>query len=179
MKRRIFLALPVPVAVQKSLTFYKSSFHNPDFRWVRPENYHITISFFGEQEEQGIKRCTEAFSRIIPTLSAFTLLFDQVTLAPPKKHPTMLWSAYKSSPAFSQLVTIVEETASEYMSFPDKREGHLPIPHITLARFKAAMATTISPLHLDSLQVSECILYESRKDVEGYLYQTLQTFHFI
>lgn len=178
MQRRIFLAFPVPTKITKSLSTYASAIQQEEFRWVKPENYHITISFFGEQEDTLIPQVTEKLRELISSIGPFVLTFNTIAKAPPHKTPTMLWAEYHSSETFTGLVRAVEKTTATIMSYPDKREGQTPIPHITLVRFKHTLPEDIPQIDLQPIRATTCILYESRKTDAGSTYTALEEFSF-
>lgn len=178
MKRRIFLALPVSPKIRESLTHYIGSISEPNYKWVNPQNYHVTITFFGEQEESVIPKIVPLLHKTILALPPIELTFNRIASAPPEKIPTMLWAQYHSQQPFSELVTQVEETTAQIMTYPDKREGQTPIPHITLARFKHLSSSLIPQISLDPLKSTSCVLYESEKTESGHTYTILEEFSF-
>ena len=69
---RAFLALPLKIdqSLQKACTQLKDQFSGEKLRWVRLENMHLTIRFFGDIEEEQIDDIADvihAALREVPT----------------------------------------------------------------------------------------------------------------
>jgi 2'-5' RNA ligase len=176
MKTRLFLGFPVPRPIQVSLAQYSQALLFPELRWVKPENYHITISFFGEQEHAKIEEISDVISSVTTQSAPFTFHFDGITLAPPKKQPSMIWAQYQSTETFTKLVRSIEKALSNSFTFTDQREGHEPLPHITLARFRNLSTRNLPQIELDSLHVTEAVLYSSQKTETGSVYTQITSF---
>lgn len=177
MQKRIFFAFPVPTAIRTSLEFFKDSVGGERVRFVKPENYHITLSFFGEQEASFIPQLVKVVTPIFSETPAFTLSFDRIALAPPQKKPTMIWAEYQRHPEATNLAREIETTAAQVFDFPDRRQGHEILPHITIARFKGPSPEVLPQIKLDALIMKECNLYESTSTLDGLTYVPLYTFH--
>lgn len=176
MAKRLFVGIPVPHSIQKSLRIYTEALPRDIIRLVKPENYHITISFFGEQDGSNVGNISAVISEVTSSVSPFVLSFDRITLAPPKRPPSMIWASYKSNKEFSRLVSAIEEQLKPLIEFGDKRNGHAPIPHITLARFKNAVIDPLPPVELDSITVNSISLFESKLTENGLIYTELEKF---
>lgn len=174
MQSRLFIALPVPEAIKQSLTHYSEAFPGSDLRWVMPSNYHMTVSFFGEQEAGLIPQITYVMRKVAGDTPAFQLRFKAISPAPPGKKPSMLWAEYETNHAFSTLVSEIEEGLRKILTFSDKREGQIPIPHITLVRFRTWTPAALPQITLDSVSATSIVLYKSEHTGEGRIYSPLE-----
>ena len=102
-----------------------------DFRWVRPENIHITLRFLGDIEEEQAA-AAEALLRTGEDVPAFDILIDRFGVFPHLKRPNVLWAGPSETP---EPLVEFEASLSRYLveaGFPSA-EG-LFHPHLTLAR---------------------------------------------
>ena len=175
MKTRLFLGIPVSDhhkrLVTKSVLPLQTLY--PDFRWIHPNNYHITVSFFGLLEEEKVTELQEAISDVAKNCTAFTLKSERFAWAPPKKLPRMLWELFQESEEFNELIRQTEEKVGSLIILPDYRKSHAPLPHITLARFAPTeMADSLPEMH-DAFRIEKIVLFESKLQSTGSEYRTL------
>lgn len=176
MAQRLFVGIPVPISIQKSLTVYTRSLPQDNIRFVKPENYHITLSFFGEQDEKKIGDISKILQEITSSVMPFILLFDRISFAPPKQQPNMIWANYQKNYDFTEFVNRVEQAITSIITFADQRNGHAPIPHITVARFKHFVLPELPQIALDAIPVSSVSLFESKLTDNGPIYTELDQF---
>lgn len=176
MLKRLFIGIPVPKSVQASFESYTQAITSDTIRFVKPENYHITVSFFGEQDEAKIEEIGRAIQEVTNTISPFRLEFNKVTLAPPKKPASMIWAQYQTNQVFTEFVATIEKTLRGIIEFKDQRDGNAPIPHITLARFKNATISSLPQITLDPIEVTTVSLFESKLANNGPIYTELEQF---
>jgi 2'-5' RNA ligase len=176
MAKRIFLGIPVPESIQHSLAIYTQTIAADSLRFTKPENYHITVSFFGEQEEERIPEISQAITTVLHSIAPFTISFDAISFAPPKREPSMIWALYTQIAPFTNLVDEIEEAVRKVLPYADKRNGHVPLPHITLARFRHTPLQTLPQIQLDPIQVEKLSLYESKRTEAGLSYVILEEY---
>ena len=105
-----------------------------DFRWVRPENIHITLRFLGDIEEEQAA-AAEALLRTGEDVPAFDISIDRFGVFPHLKRPNVLWAGPSETP---EPLVEFEASLSRYLmeaGFPSA-EG-LFHPHLTLARCRS------------------------------------------
>ncbi len=188
MKKRLFLGIPIPDTIKNKLTEIQQSLTTgdlppsrqgkPPIRFVSKDNHHITISFLGSTEEEYIPKISDSLNRLIKNMSPFSLVFKDITFAPPDKTPRMIWAEFEKNSHFEDLVSSVDSSLRKY-SQTDYRAGLKPIPHITLARFKNIddiKKKKFKKQQIPDLVVSEFSLYESRLSPNGPSYLSIQRF---
>lgn len=149
----------------------------PNFRWIPPLNYHITVSFFGPIEEEKVPDMKAAVSDVGKNSTAFSLKSERFAWAPPTKLPRMLWELFQESEEFNELIRQTEKKVGELIAIPDYRKTHAPLPHITLARFAPAeIADSLPEMH-DAIRVEKIVLFESILQSTGSEYRTLADIH--
>lgn len=164
MKRRIFLGIPVPEKIKKDLVSGLSYLREiyPTYRFVESENYHVTVSFFGEIEEERIPDLLEVLEKVTKNYPSFSLQSKEIITAP-AKNPRMLWASCSENIEFNTLVGTVEREVCKLTPLPDYRKGQNPHPHITLAKYKSkgAQINTFPKLNI-SFDVKGLSLFESK-----------------
>lgn len=173
-KRRVFLGIPVPAPLSQEInSFIKPGGNTGKVRWVPHWNYHLTTCFIGDTPQRKIPEILKKTKEITANHHAFTLRYDSLDFAPPKR-PYMIWAKYKKNDAFSTLSKDLLEVLK-----PGKELKYEPIPHITLARFKKLKYHERPNLEKESkagdIQVKELVLWESILTETGALYNALES----
>ena len=125
---RLFVALELPEVVADALTVLQSGIEGA--RWVRPENFHLTLAFIGETDRHGFSAALDALSTI--EAPAFDMRLSGAGMFGDKK-PHALWMGVAASLELVHLQAKVE-TALRRANFNlEKRKFK---PHVTLAYLK-------------------------------------------
>lgn len=101
------------------------------WRWVPPENVHVTLHFLGEISEER----TGALVRCLgPELEvpAFDVDIDQLGQFPPAGRPRVLWAAVGGGR--DALVRLQEATGARLAAEGFPADDRPFVPHLTLAR---------------------------------------------
>lgn len=180
MSERLFLGIPVSQSIQTELSRYQTTVGNLDahVRWTPPKNYHVTVAFFGEIESEKIQPLSHVIEESLQDIDPFTLKYESVVFAPPKKRPRMIWATFNSH-EYTDMVHTVEKRIGEELELPDYRKSHAPIPHITLARFRTAShipGTKLPDADIDNFEANSCYLFTSTLTPEGPIYTPTREF---
>ncbi len=125
---RLFVALEIPEIVSDALTFIQSGVEGA--RWVRPENFHLTLAFIGETDRHGFSAALDALAGI--EAPACELRLSGVGVFGDKT-PHSLWAGVAASPELTHLQAKVE-AAMRRAGFDIERRKFAP--HVTLAYLK-------------------------------------------
>lgn len=158
---RLFIAVWPPEEVAAELTALHRK-DQPGVRFVRPENWHITLRFLGEAEP----------NEVIDALG-------ETTLAPARAHvgPAVDVIAERALVipvgGLDTLAARVTERTSKIGEPPRKRFTG----HITLARVQSRfpMPRALGSLVSAEFEVEEIALVQSRLDPQGARYKTIET----
>ena len=168
---RLFAALPLSPECVERLTKFRLRWNLPQdgLRWSPPEQWHITLGFFGDIEESYV-HCLERRLQQLTT-PAPVLIFEGLDLFAAKG---ILVAAICPSPALSRLHEEVADCG---------KACHIPIesrpfrPHVTLARSKGkkgnASLQQLAKPQLPTLgpelrwTADECLLLESLLRPQG------------
>ncbi|MEM7660098.1 MAG: RNA 2',3'-cyclic phosphodiesterase [Bacteroidota bacterium] len=171
--RRLFLGIPLPDFVEKSLLGWQETQPRlPGIKWVRHDQWHLTVYFFGGVEEEMMGNLESLIQLALREQKSFELSFQGWATAPPRKEPRMLWARYQRHPEFDGMVAKLRGLYQQIQ--PDLPSRFKPIPHVTLARLKTpdlAREITWPEKSLPNFQVKEVVLWESELTPEGPEYQ--------
>ena len=173
---RLFLGIPIPEPhCQQISRFVNEIPHQAGIRWVKPENYHVTLAFFGEVPAEMIHNLKEVLRVGLVNRSEFVLEFYTYSLAPSNQEPRMIWVRWKKNPNFQELSKKVNSFYKQLSSTHSFRKS--PMPHITLARLKSGVDWKALSLQkgeaLPILKVRKLVLWETRKHEDTVSYHPL------
>ncbi len=176
MRRRLFAGVAVEATdeLRRRATEWRQVLGGR-VRWVRMENLHLTVEFFGETEEEWIPRLEQALACAARAVSGpMDLALGKAGVYGSPRHPRVLWLGVESA-GLSELHARVQEALREAGWQPEERPYS---PHLTLGRFKAG-SVAFSPDRWPSfpdapvpgLPVRELILFESVRGPAGVSYE--------
>jgi 2'-5' RNA ligase len=158
---RLFIAVWPPEEVVADLT----ALHRKDqqgVRFVRPENWHITLRFLGDTEPREVIAALDGI-RLAPARAhlgrAVDVIAERALVVPVD--------------GLGELADDVIERTSHIGDPPRKRF----IGHLTLARVKSnvPMPRALGALFSAEFDVEEIALVQSRLDPKGAQYETIET----
>ena len=180
MRKRIFIAVGLPDETRAKIAGAVKRWQWLPIRWLKPENWHITVipPFYAEEGE--LERVKEAAAEAAASLRPFSLSFRSIILAPPGKKARMVWLYGKASSGLQGLKEALEEKISEEKMIPGfTKEGRQVLSHVTLARFEEgalqqieAKTSVLEELPM-GFEVRELAVMESRLKATGAEYNTL------
>ena len=145
-------------------------------RWVRPELYHVTIVFLGNQSPEAVDNIGEALQRATATVEAFPLHLTELRRLGGHEQ--------------GAIVAGVEDTTGRLQAVRKALDGELRaqaihfdakplVPHITLGRPRKGAGRIDLP-HVDlrdapPLDVSEVALFKSDLRADGPRYEVVAT----
>jgi len=178
---RVFSAFPLPDEVKQEIApfinYGMSKYSN--IKWVKPENIHITLFFFGELSAGDVSSIEEELSRLsegFPPISAANRGLGQF---PPKGAPRVVFS-----PLIEGEVECTRVYSAGYPLFNRKFElkGKRYTPHITLGRAKRGKNPGFPRedeffIKLNGFfEIERIILFESVLQSDGPVYNELSSF---
>ena len=163
---RIFTGLEVPENVAQSLSILRGGL--PGARWIDPENYHLTLRFIGDVDDQTALEVASLLGRVRRT--PFELRFDALSSFGGRR-PRAVIAALAQTPALMELQAEHERLMQRVGLEP---EGRKYTPHVTLARLRdsssrqvadyLATRAFLAPL---PFKVSRFVLFSSRASTGG------------
>ncbi|MDD3118503.1 MAG: RNA 2',3'-cyclic phosphodiesterase [Victivallales bacterium] len=174
---RLFTAIELPDAVKRQI----DALTPPDRVLVapRPEQRHLTLTFFGEIPAARLAEFRAALRRV--RVTPFQLRLDGSGCFPATTHPRVFWCGVATNHELSELKNRIDVAAAPLMPPSDIREF---IPHITLFRFKsrpaadllARLSTIYRTLTATTFPVAEFMLLASNLTPQGAIHTVMERF---
>ena len=148
-------------------------------RWVPQANFHLTLKFLGDIEENKIEPIAEALELVLRPFPRFTINAKDLGVFPDLKRPRVLWIGLEGKKLL-ELASKVE-TALDSLGFVPEKKGFKP--HLTVGRWR--QFDRASRKFLEELEkwqghefgestVAEVILFQSELRREGAIYHRLR-----
>ncbi len=130
---RIFTAIEIPEEAKVSIQKIISKIATMAIcKWVKKENLHITLKFFGEVESS--VPIEEALSKICEELQPFNISLSGLGAFPSKSRVKVLWvGVEEGKEKITELYKKIDDSC-EPLGFREKRKDFTP--HITIGRVK-------------------------------------------
>lgn len=169
MTLRLFTGIRIPAQLHERLEAMQSGV--PDAKWVKSENFHVTLTFIGDVEESRLEDLHDILAGIGGTPFPVTL---SGTGSFGAKAPKVLWAGLEPSP---DLEALQKKIAGRLDRGGFPIEARKYIPHVTLAYMRGATNTkdarlgswleATSPFLAAPFDVMEFTLIESRMGSGG------------
>lgn len=180
MVQRLFVGIELPDPLRQALAGIGLAYpagHWPTVRWHSPEALHVTLSFFGQAEEDTAAGIAAALQGLPDP--GVELSIQGVGYFGSEQKPTVLWAGVRPTVALMQLQQAVEQRLLPLGLQPDQRPYR---PHVTLARLKRggdelqAFLDRHARLVLPTFIVEHVCLYVSRGGSAGVHYEVIERF---
>lgn len=132
---RAFVAVKVPGQVADELENFLAELRPlAPIRWVRREQFHITLKFLGELERSVIEQVKDSLESI-KYFDPFTIELNHIGAFPNLNAPRVLWlGGEKGARELGRIAREVDEVLNEEAGL--EREGRKFRAHLTLARLR-------------------------------------------
>ncbi|MBN2041527.1 MAG: RNA 2',3'-cyclic phosphodiesterase [Spirochaetes bacterium] len=189
---RLFIALPFdeaefkeegytePGTLQHAHTYLKK--FNKELKVVTPENFHITLKFFGECNDKTAGKIMDNFQNIKALKRKLTYSLAGVGVFPNLKKADVIWAGLKTDESvITKLLNDIDFFASD-LGF--KKEKRKFVPHLTLARVRKGMSLneSLRQYIVENKETFYCestfkniVLFESKLNQDGAIYTELQS----
>lgn len=177
---RLFIAIQVPQYVKLCAGRVREQLRprGADIKWVEDNNYHVTLKFLGEVNEQEIMKLSQKLNKAAEQIKAFNLALSQPGAFPNLKRPRVLFLGLSGQvgPA-GKLGQRIDE-GLKGMGFKPDHKRHF---HLTLGRFRSdrklqdllSSLDNLAPIDNRPFPVREFHLMESRLSRKGPEYLVL------
>jgi 2'-5' RNA ligase len=163
---RLFTGLEIPPDVGQALSSLRGGL--PGARWIDPENYHLTLRFIGDVDDDIAQEVALMLGRVQRV--AFDLHFDGVTSFGGRK-PRAVVAAV---PPVQALLDVQAEQERLMRRIGLEPEGRKFTPHVTLARLRDASSFAVADylsargyFRTAPFRISQFVLFSSRNSVGG------------
>jgi RNA 2',3'-cyclic 3'-phosphodiesterase len=180
---RAFVAFPIPEMItiricdiQERLKSYRLP-----VRWVKPENVHLTLKFFGEISLSTINDIGKVLEDTVRVYAPLMFFIKGLGIFPNIKKPRVLWIGISGDIKPLSEIQANLETNLEKKGFA--KENRPFKSHLTLGRIKGDIypenlfdiLRSFSNFTSEPFEVKELVLYKSELNPSGALYTKLQT----
>ncbi|PMQ02221.1 MAG: RNA 2',3'-cyclic phosphodiesterase [Dictyoglomus sp. NZ13-RE01] len=135
--KRLFIAIDLPFEIKKKIDECKKTLEvniKHGVKWVELENYHFTIKFLGETQEEKIESISKIIEEISSEFKPFYISFKELGVFPNFKNPRVIWIGIDEGLDEMQNIFNTLEKRITKLGFPkDEKEFS---PHLTLGRVK-------------------------------------------
>ena len=174
---RAFVAVRVPGVAADALENFLSELRPlARVRWVRREQFHITLKFLGELEQGVIDEVIDALAPM-KSFTPFTVELNHIGAFPNLNSPRVLWlGGDKGAVELGRLAKRVNDVLYETAGL--ERESKKFTAHLTLARLKdsvlpEALVKRLGEVPVLSWECSELVLMKSLLTPQGPIYSQL------
>lgn len=172
MKKRLFFALNATDPLSTTfLPTYKKLRVNADqkdmtVKWVPLDNYHVTVTFLGEVDEEHIPALQACLQKACEETPPFALKVEDMGAFSSEHEARVLWLGIQNKRCLGEFKQRLEQVLEEKNLLPHVESREFK-PHLTFARLRnpCSVKDFMSPFRRKSfgkIQVSEIILYESK-----------------
>ncbi len=197
-KRRLFIAIPLSESAARSVKKIVNElerkfehFSDTKIRFMPRENWHITVSFLGSQNDIMLPAITSAIKKVSYAFEPPEIVFEKIdygplspkrsddSISPRSKEAKMIWlhTDQATSESIGKIKGALEDELAMH-AVPFQREARTFSGHITLARFPEGHQQATLPNIEKTLQFSfsapSIDLMESNLVKSGAEYNILQ-----
>lgn len=179
---RAFLAVDVASTARAALTALQNELQpsGGSWRWVPPENLHLTVRFVGAVEPAALDALSATLRRAVDGCRPFRYRLSGGGAFPSSRRARVVWVGVSPVPdELTHLHGVVEHAVREH-GFAAEARGFNP--HLTVARVKvpdesvALLIKTLRGSELGETAVSELVLFESELSSGGARYRAVHRF---
>ena len=163
---RLFIGLEIPQEIGQSLAMLRGGV--PGARWIDPENYHLTLRFIGDVDDDTAHEINSMLERV--RRRSFELRLDGLTSFGGRK-PRAIVATAAPTPALLEIKAEQERMMQRIGLEP---EGRKFTPHVTLARLRDVSSHQVADylsarghFRTPPFTVSRFVLFSSRASVGG------------
>lgn len=152
-------------------------------RWVKPNNLHLTLKFFGETPETKIETINKVLASIASGINSFDMTICKTGIFGSSYNPKVIWFGFEEENLLKEIgnQVLVQVAAA---GFSADRQNF--VPHLTIGRIKQIQQRQVfqkiidnfKEIQLNKFRASEFHLYESILKPDGPVYLPLQSFQF-
>lgn len=136
---RTFLAVSLPDATRTELARIREELQKdlPDFRWVNPELYHLTLAFLGDLPTEDLDRLNRSIADSVRSSPGVSLEIRGLGAFPRPGTARVLWAGIvgEDRPQLDLLQQRVVQATRDAGHPPTDDRFH---PHVTLGRSRSA-----------------------------------------
>ena len=134
---RLFVGLPIPADIRLSLSMISAGL--PGAKWVKEDNFHVTLRFIGEVDEGLADDIDATLSQV--NHASFHLSLKEVGYFGKPNAARAVWAGVAKNENLMHLHAKIE-TALQHIGQPAEERRYTP--HVTLARLRGTPKTRLN-----------------------------------
>jgi 2'-5' RNA ligase len=179
---RLFAAVDIPPSAKEVVVQAVEPWRErlPTGRWVRPENWHLTVKVLGRTWPRLVDRVREACSQAAAEIRPFRLALQGLGVFPGRTRARVLWVGLRDKEGSLAALASALDRRLEREFPPEKRAFSA---HLTVARFNPPVrmrehAEELATSRVDAgpFRVGHLTLYRSHLSPRGARYEALERF---
>ncbi|HEY5095422.1 MAG TPA: RNA 2',3'-cyclic phosphodiesterase [Candidatus Eremiobacteraceae bacterium] len=170
---RLFAAIPLDAGARTYVATALDALKREGARarWVRPENWHVTIAFLGEVADAGLPAVILAFRSVVQSsvlgqaslaqsmIKPFSLQLSSIGAFPNLLRPRVIWVGGREPDLAFERASLALRTAFASLGF---RFDDAATPHATIGRTNGSTPLRAPQLSVEfSMPVTRLVLFES------------------
>ena len=181
--KRTFIATKISPGEKllKTYTKLRNELKNEKIKWVNSEQFHITLFFLGDTDEEMIPRIRTQLGNMADQFNTFNINLSGLGVFKNINKPRVLWTGIYQYDTMKKIKERIEEEIVA-LGFPaEEREFR---PHLTIARLKwindkeklKDLIETYKKEDFQQVKINEIIYYESILKPSGPVYKPIEKF---
>jgi 2'-5' RNA ligase len=181
--KRLFAAIKVEPSEAFLSQYFslKKSLQHEKIRWVKPDNLHITLKFFGETPEHHIPARIVALREAAKNIPPFSFSIQDMGVFGSSYKPKALWFGIEPKEEITALAGNIFEQLSRLGIEADRQNF---VPHLTIARMNYIEDKKIfqqiidkhKECYIQNEEVTKFHLFESILRPDGPVYGVVESF---
>jgi len=178
---RVFLALEIPEEIKEYLGVVKDrlAMRIHGVKWVNEKAQHITLKFFGEQEEKKVGEIGDALSGIERRYDPVAVTLKGIEAFPDRKRARVIVMALEKG--VDNIQMIFHDIEDRLSGLDIEKEKRSFRPHITLGRMRIPgplLDRDIVAVDMKGFTVSRMVLFQSTLKPAGAVYTPIRELEF-
>lgn len=183
--QRLFIAVLIPeevkAEIEKAQTQLRGALPTEAVRWVKPEQFHLTLRFLGSVESARVQALTDAVRTAAQNFGALRLRAETIGCFPDARFPRVVWAGVADAAQELPRLQATVQTASQ--EFTAEQAEDRFTGHVTLGRIKRirrpeaeALAKVSAPMAhrlFGEWMISEIHIMQSQLSPHGARYSIL------
>ncbi|MEO0098414.1 MAG: RNA 2',3'-cyclic phosphodiesterase [candidate division WOR-3 bacterium] len=176
---RSFIAISIPEEVKKEISKIVKEYEAKKypFRWVAPENLHITLIFLGEVSEKFLLEAKSEIKKVAERTKSFPIRLGGFGAFPSLRNPRVIWIGVPlGGKEVEELQKDLVESLTRIGFKPEEKKFH---PHLTIARAKGSLKEIDlweRRYESEEFLVDRVILFKSTLTPEGPIYNKIEEY---
>ena len=181
--KRLFAAIKIIPDENFLKTYYglMKGMHFAKINWVKPENIHLTLKFFGETPEDKIVEINRVISETIVSYTPYIIRIKKTGIFGSSYSPKVIWFGIDNASVLISMTEQLLENLNKNGFLSDRQNF---VPHLTLGRIKEvgnrqlfqSVVDKYKDSFLQEINVDSIILFESVLSPSGPQYNKISEF---